>query len=229
MTQQPSIRAGHLMAHSTRDLFRPPYATLALLNVFLFVVSSAAPQADLLDMTLTLAVSAVSVYVQIAVTLAGAAADPGRSGDAWFRVAARRRCFWRVVGVQLVTVLAVAGGALLLVVGAFVAGGLVALAEAAAVLERAGPIEALRRSAHLGRPARAPLVAVFGALVLVPTVAGQAAYALGWPHPALVAAGAPLVALTTGGTLALARAFVALGGAPAPSLEELQHPDGVTA
>jgi hypothetical protein len=223
-----SVRAGPLVRQALTDLFRPPFATLLVVNLFLYVVPGTTPQADLLDLLLALLVAAASVYVQIACILAAAASDPGRSGDAWLRAAFRRRCFWRVVGVQLLTLLLVAAGAVLLVVGAFVVGGIISLGEAAVVLERAGPIEAVRRSARLTRPARGALIIVFGLLVIAPSVVGPSVSALGASRVALVAVGLPLVVVSMGGTLALARAFVALGGAPTPSPDKLRAP-GVAA
>jgi hypothetical protein len=210
------------MSRSLRDLARPPFGTLLMLNLFLHVVSGAVPGTDFVDLLLTLIVIVASVYVEIAVTLAAGSGQPGRSGDAWFRSALRRRCFWRVVGVQLVTLVLVAGGLLVLVVGALMVGGMVSLAEAAVVLERAGPLEAVRRSVQLGRPARAPLVLVFALLVLAPAIAGQGTFFLGLSRLSTVLLGLPFVVLSMAGTLALTRAFVALGGAP--SGEDLHAP-----
>jgi hypothetical protein len=212
------------MSGALRDLFRPPFRALLLLNLFLYIVAGAVPGGDLLDLLLALAATAASVYVEVALTLAAGSPDPGRSGDVWFRAAVGRRCFWRVVGAQLATVVLVAAGALLLVVGAIVMGGVVSLAEAAAVLERAGPIAAVRRSALLGRPARRSLALVFALLVLVPSLANQAAFLIEVPAAVLVAVSLPLVTLTMAGNIALARAFVALGGAHAPSLGDLRSP-----
>jgi hypothetical protein len=213
----PPVRAGLLMSQATRDLWRPPLAILVVLNLFLSVAWNAAGQDDVMDLLLALLVTAASIYVQIAVNLAGSSQEPGGSGDAWFRAALRRRCFWRLVAVEVAVIVAVAAGALLLLVGAVVVGGITSLAEAAVVLERDGPITAIRRSARMSRPARAPLTVVFGLLVLAPSLVGPAASLAGISGAPLVGVGLVLLPLSMAGTVALARAYVALGGTPAPA------------
>jgi uncharacterized membrane protein len=204
------------MSRALRDLWRPPLAILVILNLFLSVTWNAAPQENLMDLLLALLVTGASIYVQIATNLVGGAREPGASGDVWFRAALRRRCFWRLVAVELVVIVAVAAGALLLVVGAIVVGGITSLAEPAVVLERDRPIAAIRRSARMSRPARAPLMIVFGLLVLVPALVGPAASFAGISGLPLVMVGLVLLPLSMAGTVALARAYVALGGTPAP-------------
>jgi hypothetical protein len=204
------------MSQALRDLWRPPLAILVILNLFLSVTWNAAPQEDVMDLLLALLVTGASIYVQIATNLVGGAREPGASGDAWFRAALRRRCFWRLVAVEVVVIVAVAAGALLLVVGAIVVGGITSLAEPAVVLERDRPIAAIRRSARMSREARAPLMIVFGLLVLVPALVGPAASWAGISGLPLVMVGLVLLPLSMAGTVALARAYVALGGTPAP-------------
>jgi hypothetical protein len=213
---RPPLRAGQLMAEGLRDTLRPPFSILVALSLFVYVASaSVSPDADQGGLFFALLLAIVSAYVQIACTLAAAAPDPGRSGDEWLRAAFKQRCFWRFALAELATVLLVALGLLAAIVGAFIVGGIVALAQTAAVLERKWPLHALRRSAELSRGARGALTLVFGVLVLAPSAAIQAGYQLGAPAElgtAWIIATLPVVVLTLAGTIALARAFMALGG-----------------
>jgi hypothetical protein len=214
------VRAGRLITRSLRDVSRPPYAVLVALSLFIYVVSFSVSQAaDDVSLLFTLLLAAVSAYVQIACTLAAATPEPATSADAWLVAALRRRCLWRFLLAEVAAILLIVVGLVALVVGGFVVGGIVALAQPAAVLERKGPIEAIRRSAELGRPARAALAVVFGALVLAPGMALQIAYETGAQEalgPSFLVAGALGVVLMMAGTIALARAFTMLGGDRAP-------------
>jgi hypothetical protein len=213
----PSVRAGPLMSQAVRDLWRRPLAILVILSLFLSAAWNAAGQDDLMDLLLALIVTVATIYVQIAVNLAGSSNEPGPSGDAWFRAALTRRCFWRLVAVEISVTALVAVGALALVVGAIVVGGITSLAEPAVVLDRDGPIEAIRRSARMSRPARRPLTVIFGLLVLAPSLVGPAAALAGIAGTVLVGIGVVLLPISMAGTVALARAYVALGGTPAPA------------
>jgi hypothetical protein len=218
------LRAGRLMLEALKDLLRPPFSVLTGLTLLVYLVSDAVSRpGDDASALLGIALAVVATYAHIACTLAAATPEPGRSGDAWLVAALRRRCFLRYVGTELVTLLLVAVSLLAFVIGAFVVGGIVALAHSAAALERRGPLEAIKRSALLGRDVRRTLAVVFGMLVLVPGIAVQAAYQLGASRSLGVwwlALGVPAAALNLAGTIALARAFVALGGAPAPPSEQ---------
>lgn len=213
---RPPLRAGSLIVDGLRATVRAPFFGLVALSLFVYVVSaSVGQQGGGGSLVFALLLAAASAYAQIACTLAASASDPGRSADAWFVAAVRRRCFWRYLVAEFVTVLAVALGLLALVVGAFVVGGVLALGQTAAALERRTPIDAMKRSAAMGREVRTPLAIVFGVLVLVPGIAIQAGYSLGAPEGwglRWVLATLPGVVLTIAGTIALARAFVALGG-----------------
>lgn len=221
--KSPPIEARHLITEGLRDVWHPPFAILLALSIFVFVVSaSVAQQTDDVSLFLAIVLAVTSGYVQIACTLAAGAREPGRSGDAWLVAAVRRRCFWRFVLAELATVILVAAGLLFLVIGAFLVGGVVALAQPAAVLERRGPIEAVKRSAALGRDARRTLSIVFGVFVLGPAIVVQLAYQFGSGaafDPRATIISLPAVVLTTAGTIALARAFVGLGGERVASLD----------
>jgi hypothetical protein len=219
------LGTGALIREGLRAVFRPPYALLLGLSSFVYLVQATVSDgSDGASLLFGLLLAVVSAYVQIACTLAAGAPEPSNSADTWFVAAIRRRCFLRFVAVELATIALMVVGLALLIVGAFVVGGVVALAQPAAVLERRGPIDAIKRSAVLGRDVRGPLTVVFGVFVLVPGVALQAAYAFGLQETAgvaLVAAGLLGVVLALAGTISLTSLFVALGGAPTPPLQEM--------
>lgn len=165
-----------------------------------------------------------SLYVQLAIILAAGRSDPEPSADAWLRGAVRRRCMWRFVGTSFVVVLGLAAGALLLVVGIFFVGALLAFAQVAAVLERKQPMEAVTRSATVVSQARVPVGIVFGLLILIPTIVVQAAPFVGWTDGTgpLWPAGLVVAELVTiAGTIALTRMFVAMGGEATPAPDQL--------
>jgi hypothetical protein len=211
---RPALRAGQLMAAGLRDTLRPPFSVLVALSLFVYVASASVSQkADESSLFFALLLAVVAAYAQIACTLAAADPEPGRSGDAWLIAAVRHRCLWRFALAELATVVLVALGLLALIVGAFVIGGVVALAQAAAVLERKWPFDALKRSAQVGREARWALTTIFGVLVLAPGALIQAGYQLGAQEAlgtSWIVISLPGVVLTLAGTIALARAFVAL-------------------
>lgn len=230
----PTIDGGREIRDALLSLARPPWLTLLLLSCFLSVVSvsiAAEVRPTTPDDSLALAqitsivVDVIGIYVQIAVVLATASSAESSSGDLWMRAAFRHRCFWRFLAVTIVEVLLVLAGALVLVVGAFLVGGLVALSQPAVVLERRGPIDAIRRSAELARPARAQVTIVFGTLLLLPLVAaaGAVALRLDLAYPAQLAMTVGGSVLSLAAAIALTRAFVKLGGAPSPPAQALLY------
>ena len=107
--------------------------------------------------------------------------------------------------------LTVAAGTLLLLVGGFVMGALVALAPQAAALERRLPIEALARSVQVTRTVRKKIGIVYGAFVLVPTLTSAALFFSGVRSvEAQVIIGIISGTLSLAGSIALTRAFVEL-------------------
>lgn len=228
-SSRPSISASTYILGALRSLLEPPFRALAALAVFVSLVSSTVPaEGDEAVLAATVVLIAASLYLQMATTLAAADVAPQGSADAWLKLAFARRCFWRYVATSiLVLLLVVAAGLLGLIVGGFIVGGITALADPAVVLERRGPTAAIARSAELGKPARKPLIAIFGLLVLVPGVGVQLAEVMwdlrdrvGSVWPVI-----PVIVLILGlaGAIALTRAFVALGGRTTPP-EELRHP-----
>jgi hypothetical protein len=168
-----------------------------------------------------LVLTALSLYLQIAVTTAAADPDPGPSVDAWVREGFARRCFWRYFGASLLVVLALVGASIVgLVIGGFLVGAILALTDPIVVLERRRPLEAIARSAELSRPARKELMIVFGLLVLIPTLAVQVGSFV-WDLPELLGVWWPVVTAVvqiTGvaAAISLTRAFLALGGKRVP-------------
>ena len=217
-----------LIADSFRSLLQPPFRILVLLSLLIAVTSTSFSEVPTgTEMALGIALFVISLYVQIALILAAGTPDPEKSADAWIRGAVRRRCLWRFIGTSLVVVLALFAGALLLVIGIFLAGALVGLAWSATVLERRLPMDAITRSARLANTARVPVGVLFGLLVLMPSGATQAVGALTqiddlgalWPAGLAVAE-----LLSSAGTIGLTRLFVALGGSETPPLDRLAPP-----
>ncbi len=224
---RPVVSAGTYIRDAFGSLLEPPFRGLVALAVFVSLVSSTIPaEGDEAVLLATATLIAASLYLQIATTLAAAEAHPQPSTDVWLKLAFARRCFWRYVATSiLVLLLVVAAGVLGLIVGGFVVGGITALADPAVALERRGPGAAIARSAELGRPARKPLIVIFGLLVLVPGVGVQLGDIL-WDlrdRVGVVWPAIPVLVLILGlaAAIALTRAFVALGGRTTPP-EELR-------
>jgi hypothetical protein len=217
-----------LLSDSFRSLLQPPFRILVLLSLLIAVTSTSFSEVPTgTEMALGIVLFVISLYVQIAFILAAGTEDPERSADVWLRGAVRRRCLWRFIGTSLVVVLALFAGALLLVVGVFLAGALVGLAWSATVLERRLPMDAITRSARLANTARVPVGVLFGLLVLVPAGATQAVGALGWIDDlgALWPVSLAVAELfSAAGTIGLTRLFVALGGAETPPFDRLAPP-----
>jgi hypothetical protein len=212
LTTQKLVRAGF------RDLLKPPFRTLLALSLFLTLASdSFGSQIDNTAAFLALALLIVSAYLEIAVMLAAAEASPNGSADTWIKNAVKARCFWRFSFAGLIAILLIAGGMFLLIVPGLILCGLLSLVQPAVVLERCGPVEALRRSATVSLSARRPLAAVFFLFVLMPNLSLQIAQSLSGTQSLSapwVALDLVTVVLYTGGAIALARAFVALRPPP---------------
>lgn len=231
--EAPSIHPGAEIGAALRLLVRPPFSTILLLEL-LFTVASASI-ADLIGPTpseefgflglgSTFLFGIVSLYLQIATTLA-AGGSGERSAEGWIRAALRHRCFWRFVGVTILSLLYIMLGLLLLVVGAIVMGAGISLAQPAVVLERAGPGAGITRSSELTKPVRKPMGIMFSFFWL--PVVGFAIVLwileiqLDFIPQILVSI--PSTALTMAATVAFTRVFVKLGGAPAPPLQTLLY------
>lgn len=227
-SSRPPVTAASSIREGLAALVQPPFRGLAALAIFVSLVSSTVPVegGDETAVFATAILIVASLYLQIATTLAAAEVSPDRSPDVWLKRAFARRCFWRYAMTSiLVVLLVVAAGVVGLVVGGFVVGGVTSLADPAVALERRAPTAAISRSAELSGPARKPLIAIFGVLVLVPALFMQVGeIALGlreslgavWPV-------VPVIVLILGlaAAVSLTRAFVALGGRTTPP-EELR-------
>ncbi|MGH2752339.1 MAG: hypothetical protein ACRDK3_15940 [Actinomycetota bacterium] len=208
------LRAVSLMARGLRDLFRPPFLLMLLLDLLIFGASASVTEVDEAVLFGTLLLAVVSAYVQIAMTMA-AAGDERRSADEWIKLAFKRRVFWRFVLTGMLIIAAVFLGFLALIVGGLVLGAMLALAQTASVQERAWPWEAVQSSIALSEGHRIPIGIIFAVLYLLPTVTMQIGVqfrwdrelGLGWPVAGAVATTASLA-----GVIALTRAYVALGG-----------------
>lgn len=216
------ISAGAAMRNGFSSLTDPPFRALLLLGIFVSLVASTIPETgDEWVVVATLLLIAAALYLQVAIIAAAADATPAPSADAWLKEALARRCFWRYLGTSIVVAASVlVAGVVGIVVGAFLMGGVVALADPAVVLERRGPLEAIRRSAEMGKDNRRPLIVIFGALVLVPGLMVQVG-SLVWDLRGLAGPWWPLVpvvelVLAGAGAIALTRVFLSLGGQVEP-------------
>lgn len=225
MPTTPTPNATGAIVNGFSSLFRAPFRWLILISLLLALTSTSFSETPTeTEIAVSFVLLVVSIYVQIAIILAAGSGDPNPSADAWLRGAVRRRCFWRFVGTSLFVVLGLFAGTLLLVIGAFIVGALLGLAQSACVVERRLPMDAVSRSARVAAPARLSVGVVFGLLILVPTAATQGVAVMGWsrdmgPFWPVVLVVAEL--LSAAGTIALTRLFVALGGEPTPPLDRL--------
>jgi hypothetical protein len=232
-SESPPISARTEVVAAFRSLRQPPFLSLLLLSLLLVLVSTsiaaqvrprATEAALFLASTSSVVLAVLGVYLQIAVVLAAGGTGGPRAADPWMRAAFKHRCFWRYLAATILEVFLGLTGFLGLVVGAWVVGGIVGLTQAAVVLERRQPGDALRRSAELTKPARGQVGTVFFALLLVPAagVALQVArvdLAMSWNVVITVtqALGSFVAAI------ALTRIFVKLGGAPTPPVQVLLY------
>jgi len=219
------LRPGSLMASALRDLFKPPLAVLLLLELLIFGALSSMPdEVDDASLFGVLVLAVVSAFVQIALTLAASSREQ-RTADEWVKLAFRRRVFWRLILTSLVTFVAILLGLLALIIGGLVLGGMLGLSQTAAIQERAWPGQALRSSVALSRGHRVPIGTIFAITFIVPNALVQTGTELQWDHELGLgwdALGAVVTVLTLVGTVALARAYVSLGGIPtegAPAAE----------
>ncbi len=225
MSSTPPASAWNAIVEGFRALWKPPFRSLVLVAVLISVTSTTFSEEPTgTELALAMLLLVASLYVQIAIILAAGRTDPESSADVWLRGAIRRRCMWRFLGTSLLVVLGLAAGALLLVVGIFFVGALLAFAQSAAVLERRLPMEAVSRSASIAAGGRLAAGVVFGLLVLVPTAIVQVAPIGGW-HDRIGAFWPAVLTvaelMTLAGTVALTRMFVALGGSATPAPDRL--------
>ncbi|MFP5353402.1 MAG: hypothetical protein ACLGIB_12675 [Actinomycetota bacterium] len=221
--QTPGISAVGSIREGFSQLLRKPFRGITLLSILIALVLESLPdQGDTATLLAALLLLVLSLYLQITMTLAAAEDAPSESVDEWLKQALARRCWWRFAAVSVLVMLAViVSGVVGLVVGAFIVGGILALTDPAVVLENRAPAEAVARSAQLSKPARRPLAIVFGLLVLIPGVSVQVGTMV-WDlealfGPAWIAVPLMVMVLGLAGTIALTRAFMALGGSVLPT------------
>jgi hypothetical protein len=223
--QREGLSSGRLLAAAARDLIRPPFITLLAIDLFASVASITIVSDDEASFIAGLALLAISVYITIAVILAAGARHLDPSADAWIRAALRRRVFWRVILAWLFSLILIGLGLVAIVVGGIVVAGYVGLSQVAAVLERAGPADAIRRSSKLTEPARAAVAIVTSLCFLLPGAISQAGVELDWDQ-ALGWVWIPIIIVlrivSVTGDIALTHAFIALGGEPTPPMSELR-------
>jgi hypothetical protein len=211
------LRPGSLMAAGLRDLFRPPLVVMLLLDLLIFGALSSMPdQVDDTSLFGALLLTVVSAFVQIALTMA-ASSQQQRTADEWVKMAFRRGVFWRFVLTSFATLAAVVIGFFALIVGGLVLGGMLGLAQTAAIQERAWPGSALRRSIELSRGHRMPIGTIFAITFIAPNALVQVGAELQWDRELGIgwdAVGAVATVLSLVGVVALARAYVSLGGKP---------------
>ncbi len=234
MQAREPVTAGRSILDGLGLLIRPPYRILLLLSVIVSVTSARigldrnAP--DQTELLLSLALFVVSIYIEIAVTLAAGRYEADPSADVWVKAAWRRKVFWRYLFASVVAVAALLAGALAFVVGLFVAGAVVAVIGPAVVLERRTPIPAAFRSAQLTKGSRVAVGIVFAVLFVLPTLGVQAAFiaeldqSLG---PAWIALTVVAEILRLAGVIAVTRIFIHLGGSPTPPPEQIAPPPRV--
>lgn len=209
------LRPGSLMVTGLRDLFRPPLVVLLLLDLLIFgAITSMPDRVDDASLFGVLVLTVVSAFVQIALTLA-ASSKRRRTADEWVKLAFRRGVFWRLIATQIVMFAAIVLGLFALVVGGFVLGGVLGLSQTAAIQERAWPGPALRSSIALSRGHRMSIGTIFAITFIVPSALVQTGAELEWDRElgiAWDAVGAIATVATLVGVVALARAYIALGG-----------------
>ena len=209
------LRPGSLIANGLRDLFRPPFALLLLIDLLIVgALASVSDQVDDASFFGVIILTVVSAFVQIALTMA-AASEEQRSSDEWVKLAFKRRVFWRFILTGIVTIAAVLVGLLAFIIGGLILGAMLGLAQTVAIQEHAWPSTAIRRSIALSRGHRMPIGSIFAITFILPNALMQAGAQLRWDRElglAWDALGAAATVLTLAGVVALARAYVALGG-----------------
>lgn len=209
------LHPGSLIANGLRDLFRPPFALLLLVDLLIFgALASVSDQVDDASFLGAILLTVVSAFVQIALTMAAASEEP-RSADEWVKLAFRRGVFWRFVLTGIVTIAAVFVGLVAFIIGGLILGAMLGLAQTVAIQERAWPGPAIRRSVALSRGHRMTIGSIFAITFILPNALMQTGAQLRWDQElglAWDALGAGAAVLTLAGVVALARAYVALGG-----------------
>ena len=214
-TQTVQLRTRHLIASGLKDLFKPPLALLLLIDLLIFgALASVSDQVDDASFFGAVLLTVVSAFVQIALTMA-AASDEERSSDEWVKLAFKRGVFWRFILTGTVTIAAVFVGLLAFIVGGLILGALLGLAQTVAIQERAWPPSAIKKSIALSKAHRMPIGSIFAITFILPNALMQAGAQLRWDRELGLAwdvLGAVATVLTLAGVVALARAYVALGG-----------------
>ncbi|CAN5626850.1 hypothetical protein BH20ACT23_BH20ACT23_01200 [soil metagenome] len=209
------LRSSSLIANGLRDLFRPPFALLLLIDLLIFgALRSVSDQADDASFFGAILLTVVSAFVSIALTLA-AASEERRSADDWVKLAFRRGVFWRFLLTGIVTIAAVLIGLLAFLIGGLILGAMLGLAQTVAIQERAWPGPAIRKSIALSQGHRMPIGSIFAVTFILPNALMQAGAQLRWDRELGLAwdvLGAVTTILALAGVVALARAYVVLSG-----------------
>lgn len=213
-------RAGALIAGAIKALWTRPFLPLLALSLLFSAADSSSALAAESELLLSLVLAILSMYVQIAMILAAADERPAVSADKWIKTAFRRRCLVRYVAVSVLMYAMVGIGLLAFVVGGIIVAGMVGLSSQAVVLEGRTPIDAIARSLELTKPVRRTVEAIFGTLILLPSVGWLIAYFTVLPqdaYGALLIGSVIVIVPSTAGTIALTRLFVGLGGETRPA------------
>ena len=209
------LRPGSLMANGLKDLFRPPFALLLLIDLLIYgALASVSDQVDDASLFGAILLTVVSAFVQIALTMAAASEEP-RSADEWVKLAFKRGVFWRFILTGIITIAAIFVGLLAFIIGGLVLGAMLGLAQTVAIQERAWPSSAIRKSVALSQGHRVPIGSIFATTFILPNALMQAGAQLRWDRELGLAwdvLGAVATVLTFAGVVALTRAYVALGG-----------------
>lgn len=207
---------GRVIVDSFASILRRPFVVILLLQLGIALASRTFPRApDATGFLLEILLAVVGAYIQIATVLAAATTEPDPSTDHWIRAALARKVFWRSMITAILVFVAMVIGALFLLVGAVIALARYGLADAAAILERAKPSDAMRRSLEVTAPARRTVGWVLGILVLLPLAVFTPLTFLVDTDPMplwLDAAGVAAVPIGLAAQIASARMFIALGG-----------------
>jgi hypothetical protein len=214
--------AWDLIGHGFSSLAKPPFRTIWMV---ILLIAVAAPTltdpGDDLSLVALLVFAVVTFLLEMSAVLAAAETTPDPSADTWIRTALRRRGLWRFVLASILTDMAVGLGLLGFLVGGFVVAGIVGLAPQVALLERKLPLQAFSRSAELTRPARGRVGAVYGLLILIPTIGAVIPYAIGYEPSDTVERirGVLSSTMTMAAWIALTKAYIGLGGTAADADE----------
>lgn len=202
-----------LFAEATRLNLRRPLSTLLLLSLFITLVSGSIAEATDSAFFLSLVLLAIETYVDIAAILAAADVNAEPSGDVWIRAAFRRRVFWRYLLTSLAVYFVTGMAFALLLVPGFLLAGRLGLAQATAVLDARRETLPIARSVELTKPARTTVALLFGVFLVLPALGLQIAALLAIEVSAIfIALNMTLVVVARIATVALVRAYLALGG-----------------